>query len=94
MTAPKKNNIGKFLYKKRISLENSGKSGGHRVIVAAKFAENYFFMYGFQKNEKDNLNSQELKIFKELAMDYISYTEKQLTIAILNQELEKLVITI
>jgi hypothetical protein len=86
--APKKGNIGKFLYKKRIGLEGIGKSGGHRVIVAAKLHENYFFMYGFQKNEKDNLDIKETKIFKELAKDYISYTNEQLQFAVQYKELE------
>lgn len=47
-------------------------------------------MYGFQKNEQDNLDDKELKIFKELAKDYTSYTKKQLSLALNNQELETL----
>lgn len=65
--SPQNGGIGKFLYKKRIGNQSSGKRGGHRVIVAAKIESNYFFMYGFQKNEKDSLEDKELKIFKELA---------------------------
>lgn len=88
--SPKNGSLGKFLYKKRIGNESSGKRSGHRVIVAAKIEQNYFFMYGFQKNEKDNLEKKELKIFKELAKDYVTYSPHQLKIAIKAGELEQL----
>ena len=86
-TTPKNGCIGKFLYKKRIGNESSGKSGGHRVIVAAKINNSYFFMYGFQKNEKETLDNREEKIFKALAKDYMSYSIAQINIAIKNGEL-------
>ncbi len=88
--SPKIGSLGKFLYKKRIGNESAGKRSGHRVIVAAKIEQNYFFMYGFQKNEKDNLEEKELKIFKELAKDYVSYSLYQLEIALKAGELQQL----
>jgi hypothetical protein len=85
--APKKGKIGQF-YKKRIKIEGAGKSGGYRVIIAAKIGINYFFMYGFKKNEKSTLDTREEKLFKEMAEQYLSYTEKELIALVDNKMFE------
>ena len=85
--APKKGKTGSF-YKKRVKSEGSGKSGGYRIIVAAKIESNYFFMYGFKKNAKSTLEPKEEKIFKEMAEQYLSYTETELVELVQHQMLE------
>lgn len=85
--APNKGKIGQ-LYKKRIKMEGGGKSGGYRVIIAARIGINYFFMYGFKKNEKSTLNAKEEKIFKEMAEQYLLYTEKELIALVDNKMFE------
>lgn len=49
--------LGGNLYKKRIAIEGRGKRGGKRVIIA--FIENNksFFVYGFSKNEIENIDT-------------------------------------
>ena len=56
-------NLGSGLYKVRIQKAGQGKSGGHRTIVVYKEADIAIFVYGFSKNEKDNLEKEELKYF-------------------------------
>ncbi len=53
-------NLGGNLYKKRIATRNRGKSHGVRTIFATKLSKNIFFLFGFRKNEKVNIDNTEL----------------------------------
>jgi hypothetical protein len=55
------------LLKVRIPKEGKGKSGSFRTILVYKKSDIAIFVYGFSKNEKDNLDEDELKYFKKLA---------------------------
>jgi len=70
-------NLGSGLYKARIQKAGQGKSGGHRTIVVYKEADIAIFVYGFSKNEKDNLEKEELKYFKKLAKDLLSIEREE-----------------
>ncbi len=59
--------LGGFVLKKRIPRPNSGKSGGYRTILATAKDNHWFFMYGFPKNEQDNIDKAELKALQLLA---------------------------
>jgi hypothetical protein len=74
--------LGGNLVKKRIPLPGRGKSGGARTIVATKFKAHWFFIYGFVKNERDNIDADELKAFQELAKQYLMLDNKQLELAV------------
>lgn len=59
--------LGGGVYKKRVARAGEGKRGGYRVILATNLRERWFFMYGFAKNERDNVDEEELKMLKQLA---------------------------
>lgn len=59
--------LGGGVYKKRVARAGEGKRGGYRVILATNLRERWFFMFGFAKNERDNIDGEELKMFKQLA---------------------------
>ena len=46
------------IYKKRVARLGMGKSGGWRVLVACKVGIAWFFIYGFSKNELDNIDNK------------------------------------
>ncbi|STX29192.1 Uncharacterized protein conserved in bacteria [Legionella beliardensis] len=71
-------NLGSNIYKKRISLDNKGKRGGARTIVAFKFNNKAFFIYSFAKNKKANINDKELKALKKLAKLYFSLSDLEI----------------
>ena len=58
--------LGGHVVKKRIALPGQGKRGGARTIVATKMAGRWFFLYGFGKNERANIDKDELKVFQEV----------------------------
>ena len=80
-------NLGGCVYKKRIPLAGRGKRGGARTLVAYNKGDIIFFIFGFAKNEKDNIHDKELQTLKLLAGDLLIYTEEKLNNAVENEEL-------
>ena len=74
--------LGGGVIKKRIALPGRGKRGGARVIVATRRARCWFFLYGFNKNERSNITGDELKAFQEIAKDLLDFDDMQLAAAI------------
>lgn len=75
-------NLGGGLIKQRISRPNQGKSGGFRSILVFRALDRTIFIYGFAKNNRGNIRSDELKVLKELAKELLGYTHEQLESAI------------
>lgn len=59
--------LGGNLLKKRIARPGQGKSGGFRTIVATNYEGRWFFVYGFAKNERGNIDDEEEAALKKLA---------------------------
>jgi hypothetical protein len=74
--------LGGHLVKKRLALPGQGKRGGARTIVATKMANRWFFVLGFAKNERANLDAAELKALQELAKHYLGLDDRQIAQAI------------
>jgi hypothetical protein len=79
--------LGKHLYKKRIALQNAGKRGGVRTIIAYKDQDKSYFIYGFSKNEKENISPAEKEAFRKYANLLINMNSKQLHNAIVGGEI-------
>jgi len=62
----------------RVARSNEGKSSGHRVIVLFRSGEKAFYVYGFAKSERGNIDEKELRNFKEVAKEFFSLTDEQL----------------
>jgi hypothetical protein len=59
--------LGGALLKKRIARPGQGKSGGFRTIVATNNGDRWFFLYGFAKNERANIDDEEEAALKKYA---------------------------
>jgi len=59
--------LGGGVFKQRLAKEDSGKSGGYRIILLYRKAHMIFFVFGFSKNKQDNISPTELRDFKKLA---------------------------
>jgi hypothetical protein len=71
------NSLGYGLYKVRTPKVGQGKSGSFRTILVFKESDIAIFVYGFSKNEKDNLDSNELIYFKKLAKDLLGINRQK-----------------
>ena len=58
---------GGGVIKQRIARPNQGKSGGYRSIILFRRGERAFFVYGFAKNDRANIDVSDERDFKELA---------------------------
>ena len=74
--------LGGHVLKKRIALPGQGKRGGARTIVATKMAGRWFFIYGFNKNERANIRQDELKVLQEVAKELLGLDDRKLRIAL------------
>lgn len=74
--------LGGHLVKKRLPLPGQGKRGGARTIVATRLAGKWFFLFGFGKNERANIDDQELKALQEIAKDWLDLSDALLSVAI------------
>jgi hypothetical protein len=79
--------LGGHVVKKRVALPGQGKRGGARTIVATRLADRWFFLYGFGKNERGNIDKDELKVFQEMARDFLGFDDRQLATLLASGEL-------
>jgi hypothetical protein len=69
---------GGGVIKQRIARVNEGKSGGYRSIIIFRKGERSFFIYGFAKNEQDNIDESEERDFKKLAKILLAASDREL----------------
>ncbi len=84
--------LGSNLYKKRLAKNGKGKRGGYRVIITFKQHDRTIFMYGYAKNECDNLNAREELVYKKLAKYFLELTDTKLELLIKNGELFEVIL--
>ena len=45
-------------------------------------AGRWFFLYGFSKNERSNIDKDELRVLQEVAKELLGFDDRQLSIAL------------
>ena len=70
--------LGGAILKKRVAIPGRGKSGGVRVLLATNREETWFFVFGFEKNDRANVNAAELDALQSLADDLLALSSQQL----------------
>ncbi len=69
---------GGGVIKQRIARPNEGKSGGYRAIILYRLGDRFFFVYGFPKSERDNIDEAEEREFKELAKVTLAFSDGEI----------------
>ena len=64
--------------KQRVPRKGQGKRGGFRTIILYRNNERAFFVYGFAKNEQDNISNEQKEDLKELATHIFKMTDIQI----------------
>ena len=75
-------NLGGDVYKIRVSRPGEGKSGGYRIIVFFRSEDKTFFVYGFAKSDRDNIDQKEKSDYKELAKKYLNLSDEMIDRAV------------
>jgi hypothetical protein len=70
--------LGGGVIKQRIARPGQGRSGGYRVLIAYRPEAKAVFLYGFAKNERDNIEDDELKTAREVAKGWLDASERDI----------------
>ena len=70
--------LGGEVIKQRIARRGQGRSSGYRTIILFRRGTKAFFVYGFPKSRRANIDADELKQFREAAKHVLALTERQL----------------
>ncbi len=81
--------LGSYVLKKRVALPGQGKRGGARTIVTTKQGSHWFFLYGFSKNERSNIDKSELRFLQEVAAELLGLDDRQIAVALSTSEIEE-----
>jgi len=60
-----------------------------RTLIATNRMNRWIFMYGFEKNDRDNITQAELIFLQQVAHDLLECSEQALLSAIAHGELEE-----
>ncbi len=64
--------LGGGLIKQRVARPGQGRSSGYRMIVAYRAHGRAVFLYGFAKNDLDNINEDQLQTFRIIGANWLA----------------------
>lgn len=70
--------LGGNVIKQRIPKSGQGKSGGYRTIIVFRKGDKAFFVYGFAKSERENIDQGETDAFKKAAKELLALSDEQI----------------
>lgn len=82
--------LGGGVFKKRIALPGRGKSGSARTLVATNKGTRWFFVFGFEKNERANVSAKEVEALQRLAADLLGLGSSELDAHVASQALKEI----
>jgi len=82
--------LGGGVVKKRVGLAGRGKRGGARTLVATNKGNRWFFVYGFEKNDRANIADDELEALQDIAEQLLARTDRQLDEAVEDGSLQEI----
>ena len=74
--------LGGCVYKKRVRMPGRGKSGGARTLIGTDLGDRWFFLFGFEKNERDNIDARELASLQSIARVLLEMKQRQVDQAV------------
>ena len=82
--------LGGGIVKKRVALPGRGKRGSTRTLVATNKGNRWFFVFGFEKNERANIGAKELEALQNLAGDLLKLSLVELKKGLENGALQEI----
>jgi len=79
--------LGGGVVKKRVALPGRGKRGSARTLVATNKGNRWFFVFGFEKNERTNISKKELEALQDIAFDLLRLDSNQLNVHVKSEAL-------
>ena len=82
--------LGGGVVKKRIGTAGRGRSSGVRTLVATNKGNRWFFVFGFEKNDRANISSDELEALQTIAAELLALSGRELGQAVEDTTLEEI----
>jgi hypothetical protein len=82
--------LGLSLIKQRASRPGQGRSGGYRTVIAYRVADRAVFLFGFAKNERDNIDAADLRDLASFGAILLGLNTTTLRAAIAGGELTEI----
>lgn len=82
--------LGGGVLKKRVALPGRGKSGSARTLVATNRGSRWFFVFGFEKNERANIGATEVEAVQRIAVDLLGLGSGELDMHVANKALKEI----
>lgn len=79
--------LGSNLFKQRVALPGRGKRGSTRTLLATRLVGTLYFLFRFEKRERDNITQRELGIYQSLASTLVVLSHAQIETALKANEL-------
>lgn len=81
--------IGGGIIKQRVARLGQGRSGGYRMLIAYSVGSRAVFLYGFGKNERDNIDPDELLTLREIGAAWLAADARRIARAIAEDALQE-----
>ena len=81
--------LGGGLFKKRVARPGAGKSGGYKTLLASNRRDRWVFLYGFSKNERENIDEEEKRDLRRASGVLLGMTDAELTRMAVTGELQE-----
>jgi hypothetical protein len=79
--------LGGGLIKQRVARPGAGKRGGYRTVIAYRTGTRAFFLLGFAKSERANIDDDELAALKRRAAGLLGAADQALDAMISGEDL-------
>jgi hypothetical protein len=64
--------LGGGVIKQRVARSGQGRAGGYRMLIAYKAGTRAVFLYAFAKNERENIEPDELLTLREIGAGWLA----------------------
>ena len=81
--------LGGGLIKQRIARAGGGKRGGFRTLIAYHVGKRAIFLFGFAKNNQDNISPEDERDLKDYGAMLLALKDKNVELMIMNGELQE-----
>jgi hypothetical protein len=71
-------NLGGGIIKQRVARSGQGRSGGYRMLIAYRAGARAVFLYAFAKNERENIEPDELRTLREIGAAWLRADAEQI----------------
>jgi hypothetical protein len=72
-----------------VARSGQGKRGGYRILMAFHARQRTAFVYGFAKNERENIQPDELEFWRSVALAFLKMDAAKLNIMLNEGEIKE-----